>query len=148
MSFKMLAWFIGMWIVGGFIFTLFGVQISIMTQCAMKLYSMVRNDTEYWYSNACHRYMKKVIRNNRIIIAVIFILALLFVPLIGTVGFCAGYFLKWLFTRGATGINDQNLEECIAIFLRFAKPGMEETFGESLRWAAHKLKNDSIFMHI
>lgn len=145
MSLKLVAWLIGMWIVGGIVYTFLGMQISIMRRCAMKLYSMIRNDTEYWYSDACHRYMKKVIRNNTIIILVISFIVLQFIPLIGTIGFFAGYFVKWLFTKGAAGPSDQNLEETITIFMRFAKPGMEEKFREGLHWAAHKLKTDSIF---
>lgn len=148
MSFKMIAWLVGMWIVGGFLYTFLGIQISIMRRCAMKLYSMVGNDTEYWYSDSGHKYIKKVIRNNTIIILIVSFLVLQFIPLIGAVGFFAGYFVKWLFTKGAAGPNDQNLNETIEIFMQFAKPGMEEDFRNGLNWAAHKLKTESIFRHI
>lgn len=148
MTFKMIAWLLGMWFVGGIFYAFIGMQGSIMRRCAKKLYLMVRNDTEYWYPDACHRYIKKVIRTNVIIILVVFFLVLQFIPLIGAIGFFAGYFLKWLFNKGAAGPNDQNLTEAIAIFLRFAKPGKEEEFREVLMQAGYKLKTESVFRHI
>lgn len=145
MNFKIVAWLIGMWIVGGFIYTFLGMQISITKRCALKLYSMVCNDTDYWYAEACHKYFKKVIRTNTIIIFVVWLLVLQFIPLIGAIGFSVGYLLKWLSTRNVTGISNTNLEESIAIFLRFAKPGLEAEFEERLSVAVYKLQSDGIF---
>lgn len=148
MTFEMIAWLLGMWFVGGLLYAIIGMQASIMRRCAKKLYLMVKSETEYWYAEACNRYMKKVIRTVTIIILVASFLVLQFIPLIGAMGFFAGFFLKWLFNKGAAGPNDQNIAETIAIFLRFAKPGMEEDFREVLLQAAWKLKNESLYRHI
>ena len=148
MTFEMFAWLAGMWFVGGMFYALIGMQGSIMRRCSKKLFLMVQNDTEYWYPDACRRYIKKVIRTNVIIILVVFFLVLQFIPLIGAIGFFAGYFLKWLFNKGKAGPNDQNLAETIAIFVRFAKTGTEENFKEILIQAAWKLKNESLYRHI
>lgn len=145
MNFQMFAWLIGMWIVGSLIYNFIGMQISITKRCALKLYSMVCDDTEYWYADSCRKYFKKVIRADTILILFISFLVLQFIPLIGAIGFFAGYFLKLLSTRRATGVTDPNIDECIKIFLRFAKPGKELEFEGNLYMAAHKLKTDEIF---
>jgi hypothetical protein len=110
--------------------------------------AMVKDELDYWYADACRRYMKKVIRTDTIIILIVSFLVLQFIPLIGAIGFFAGFFLKWLFNKGAAGPNDQNIAETIAIFVRFAKTGKEEDFKEILIQAAWKLKNESLYRHI
>lgn len=148
MTFEMFAWLVGMWFIGGIFYAFIGMQISIMKRCSRKLYLMVKDELDYWYADACRRYMKKVIRTDTIIILIVSFLVLQFIPLIGAIGFFAGFFLKWLFNKGAAGPNDQNIAETIAIFVRFAKTGKEEDFKEILIQAAWKLKNESLYKHI
>lgn len=148
MEMKMILWFAGMFFVGRFVYTIFGMQIGIIKNCAMKVHYMIRNDTEFFYSDACLRYLNKIKRRNRIIILAITTLILLFIPLIGFVGFVVGYLIRKLMTVRLTGINENNLADTTEIFLQFAKPGMEENFAEGLSWVTHKLKTESIFNHI
>lgn len=148
METKMILWFAGMFFVGRFVYTIFGMQIGIVKNCAMKVHYMIRNDTEYFYSDACLQYLKKIKRKNRIIIIVIAALILFFIPLIGFCGFVAGYIIRKLTTSRLTGINDNNLADTTEIFLQFAKPGMESELSEGLSWVTQKLKNESIFKYI
>lgn len=148
METKMILWFAGMFFVGRFVYTIFGMQIGIVKNCAMKVHYMIRNDTEYFYSDACLRYLKNIKRKNRIIILVIAALILFFIPLIGFCGFVAGYLLRKFMTGHLTGINDNNLADTTEIFLQFAKPGMESDLSEGLSWVTQKLKNESVFRYI
>ena len=148
METKMILWFAGMFFVGRFVYTIFGMQIGIVKNCAMKVHYMIRNDTEYFYSDACLLYLRKIKRKNRGIIIVIAALIFFFIPLIGFCGFVAGYILRKLTTSRLTGINDNNLADTTEIFIQFAKPGMESEFSEGLSWATQKLKNESIFKYI
>ena len=145
MEWKMGLWFVGMWIVGGFIYTLFGMQITITNKCAMKLYTMLKNETAVWYPDACLLYFKKVKRRNSIIIAIVFTAACFFIPLIGLIGFAVGFVLKRLTTARTTGMTDTNLNESAIIFQRFAKPGMEDQFEETIFQAIHRMQSDGIF---
>lgn len=145
MEWKMALWFVGMWIVGGLVYTFFGMQITITNKCAMKLYAMLKNETAVWYPDACFLYFKKIKRRNRIIIAILFVAAYFFIPLIGLIGFAAGFFLRRLTTAGVTGTTDTNLGECIDIFARFVKPGMEEQFREAILQAIGSLQSNGIY---
>ena len=148
MTMEMFLWLAGMWLVGSFVYSIFGTQISIINRCSMKMYSMICNDTDYWYSNSCKRYMSNVKRKNRIIILVVSVLVVCFAPLIGACGFFIGLVLKWFFSGNATGINQNNIDETKAIFLRFAKPGMEEEFKDGLDYIGQRIKMDSIFRNV
>lgn len=148
MTTEMFLWLAGMFFVGRFVYTIFGMQIGIVNNCAMKVHYMIRNDTEFFYSDACLRYLKKVKNRNRIIILVITAVVLFFIPLIGVIGFVIGYLFRKLTTSHLTGVNDNNLADTTKIFLQFSKPGMEEEFAEGLSWVMHKLKTEEIFRHI
>lgn len=148
MELKFFIWFICMFAVGGFVYTMFGMQIGIVNNCAMKLHYMIRNDTDFFYSDACLIYLKKVKRRNRIIIGVIVAIVLFVVPVIGNLGFFTGYFIRKLTTYKHTRINDNNLADTKAIFLQFAKPNMEKEFEEALTWVMQKLKYEDIFKYI
>lgn len=148
MDVKIYLWLAGMFFVGGIVFSMFGLQIRITNNCAMKLYSLVKTSTEVWYPDACLLYFKKVKRRNRVIIFIMFALALFFVPLAGFVGLVIGYFFKMLTTSGKTGLNDNNLSDCVDIFVRFAKPDFENDFEAVLIDAVCSLKNNSIYRSI
>ena len=148
MDLKIYLWLAGMFFVGGIVFSMFGLQISITNNCAMKLYSLVKASTEVWYPDACLLYFKKVKRRNRVIIFILFALALFFVPLAGFVGLVIGYFFKMLTAAGKTGLNDNNLSDCVNIFVRFAKPGFENDFEAVLIDAVCSIKNNSIYRSI
>ena len=148
MTTEMFLWLAGMFIVGSFVYTIFGMQIGIINNCAMKMYSMIRNDTDFFYSDACLKYLQKVKRRNRIIILLITAAVLFFVPLIGFVGFLIGYFFRKLMVHRATGINEGNISDSINIFVQFAKPGMEEEMRDGLKFISYKLQFESIYKHI
>ena len=145
MEFEFYAWMIGMALAGSFIYSLFGIQISIMKNCAKKLFCLLRTETDMWYPDACEKYMNKVIWRNRIILLVIFGIILWFVPLIGVVGYVLGYMLKLVLTKSKTGPIRDNLFDSARIFERFAKPGSEEKFADALMEAIEKMLSDSIF---
>ena len=149
MSYKtqMILWFAGAFFAGRFVYTIFGMQIGIINNCAMKMFNMIRNDTEFFYPDACLSYFNKVKRRNRIIIFVIFAIVICLLPLIGIVGFIAGYILRKLFTLKLTGINDNNISDSIDLFVKFAKPGMEEEMREGLSYIAMQLKFKSIYQY-
>lgn len=146
-STKMVLWFVGMWLVGKYVYTIFGMQISITNRCAMKLYAMIANDHEFWYAESCKRYLDKIKRKNRMIIVVASVLVFAFVPLIGAAGFFLGLFLAWLFGKKHTGINQNNLDDTIKIFMQFAKPGMEDEMRDGLVFLSNELKMKSIFKY-
>lgn len=145
MNFKLIAWFAGMCLVGNFVYSIFGTQISIINRCSRKLFDMIKNDHEYWFSDSCGKYLKSVVRKNRIIIIAISAVVILFVPKIGVLGYLIGLILAWIIGGKRTGINHENIEDTIAIFARFARPGMEEEFKEGISWVAQKLENESMF---
>lgn len=148
MTTGMFLWLAGMWIVGIFVYSIFGTQISIINRCSMKMYFMICNDTDYWYSDLCKRYMSNVKRKNMAIILAISILVICFVPLIGVCGFFAGLIIKWFFSGSATGVNQNNVDETKAMFLRFAKLGMEERFSDGLDYIGQKIMRDAIFRNV
>lgn len=148
MEWKMALWFVGMWIVGGLAYTFFGMQITITNKCAMKLYAMLKNDTTFWYPDACFLYFKKINRRNRIIIAALFIAVYCFIPLIGLIGFTVGFFLRRLTTSGATGITKTNLTESVEIFFEFVKPEMENEFMRAVLKATDALLTNGIYKSI
>lgn len=142
---KSIAWFSGLWVVGKLVYAFFGTQISITTRCARKLFDMVKNDHEYWFPDSCDKYLKSVVRKNRIIIAVAFIVVILFLPMAGAVGFILGYVITVLTSRKQTGVSEDNLKESIAIFLRFARPNMRDEFAERVFYAAATLDTETIY---
>lgn len=148
MDVKIYLWLAGMFFVGGIIFSMFGLQISITNNCAMKLYSLVKTSTDLWYPDACLLYFKKVKRRNRVIISALFAVALFLIPLAGFVGLVIGYFFKMLTTAGKTGLNDNNLSDCVSIFTKFAKPGLENDFESVLIDAVCSIKTNNIYRSI
>ena len=148
MEWKMALWFVGMWIVSGFVYTIFGMQIGISKNCALKLQAMMTADSKLWYPDACLLYFRKIIRRNRMIVAILFALVLFFIPVIGFIGFAAGYFWKMLRFSGQTRFNENNLSECVEIFMQFAKPGMEEQLRAALRQAIHSMTGNTIYKNL
>jgi hypothetical protein len=90
-------------------------------------------------------YFKKVKRRNVLIVAAFFIAALFFIPKAGTLGLVVGYFLKALTTSSRAGLNQNNLSDCIAIFKKFAKPGMEEDLEILLDDAIYSISANNIY---
>ena len=142
---KLFLWLSGMTIVGFIVYSMFGMQVRIINNCAMKLYLMICNDTEYWYPESCKSYFKKVKRRNRVLILLLALLVLFFVPLIGAIGFGIGFCVAWITTRKFTGLTEDNIRETIKIFMRFVKPGKEDEFEEGLATVAMQAKMESIF---
>lgn len=132
MTTQMYLWLFGMWFIGGLVYTFFGMQIVITKRCALKIFDLLKDETQNWYAEACRKYWKKVIRRNQLIITVITIVLFFLIPGIGFLGFLIGSFTKWLFTLSKTGINKNNVDDSCAIFIRYMKPNREDEFTEDL----------------
>lgn len=132
MTDQMYFWLVGMWIVGCFVYTIFGMQIVITKRCALKIFDLLKDDTQSWYASACKKYWKKIIRRNRAIITIITVALFCFIPGIGFLGFLIGSFTQWLFTLSKTGINKNNIDDSCEVFVRYMKPDREEEFVENL----------------
>ena len=132
MTDQMLFWLFGMWIIGGIVYTTFGMQIVITKRCALKIFDLLKEDAQNWYASACKKYWKKIILRNRLIITIITCLLFWFLPGIGFIGFLAGSFTKWLFTLSKTGLDENNINDSCAVFVRYIKPGKEEEFSDAL----------------
>ena len=148
MNMETLLWFAGMWILGNFLYSLFGMQISISKQCAMKLCSLLSSNPQNWYPDACRKYWNGVIWKNRIILWVIATIVVCFAPLIGVIGYLVGIACKWLFTRGSVGLTENNIQDCIRIFVRFAKPGQEEAFANDFAQALDALAQNQMMRYV
>lgn len=142
MSAAMYLWLIGMWFVGGLIYTVFGLQIAITKNCSYKLLSLLKSSPQNWYPDACEKYWKSVVRKNRIIMWVIAIALSVLIPGIGFIGYLVGIATKWLFTMSQTGPNENNISDCVGIFSRFAKPGLEYEFEDDLYRAISVLSSN------
>lgn len=145
MDFKVYLWFIGLFIVGGIVFTMFGMQISITNNCALKLFALVKSETELWYADACLLYFKKVKRRNRLIILALFVMALFFVPLAGFAGLLVGFLFKRITCIKKAGLNQNNLSDTVSAFLKFAKPGKEEAFILVLDDAINSINTKNVY---
>lgn len=138
-------WIAGAFLVGNFIYSIFGMQIGITKKCALKFFTLVKNDSELWYPDACFLYLKKIMRRNRLIITAIFLVSLFAIPLAGSLGLFIGYFFKMLTTSRRCGINGNNLSDCVQIFQRFSKQGKEDEFSLLLEDAATSLQTNNIY---
>lgn len=142
MDLRMYLWLAGMWLVGSFVYSMFGLQITITKRCALKLQDLLKSDPKNWYPDACEKYWKGVIRKNRIIMFAIGAAVFFLVPGIGVIGYFVGIALKWLTTLSAAGPNENNLLDCEPIFSRYAKPGCEQGFTADFFNAAAMLINN------
>lgn len=131
-------WFIGLWIVGNFVCSMFVAQILIINRCAKKLLRRIRNDHEYWNSADCNRYLNRTIFINLILVFVASALVLWLIPPTGIYGYFFGLAFAFLLGFSATGINPNNAAESCQIFLRFAKPEMRDEFAELLPMVAQQ----------
>lgn len=145
MSWKLFAWILGMGIIGKILYGIFGTQISIINHCSRKLFDMVKNEYDYWSPDSCDKYLKSVVQKNRIIVAVIFVVVILFAPFAGVLGFLLGYGLTLIASRKQVGVNKDNLTETISIFARFAKPDKQNEFVEKLCAVAETLNTETIY---
>ena len=139
MNWKFILWFAGMFFAGKLFYSIFGIQYWITKNCAEKLYRMLQYETSLWYPEPCRRYLKKLKRTQVILFVVVTALVLCFVPLIGVLGYFAGYFIAFIFSLGKTGTNEANLGESCEILHKFAKDGCDASFTEALFSAAAKL---------
>lgn len=141
MALKTFLWFAGMWFASSIVHSIFGLQISITKRCALKILTLL-SDSQNMYSEACKKYWKGIIRKNRIILLIIAALVICFVPTDGVGGYFAGWLWKCIFSRGASGLTENNILDSAATFRRFAKPGCEEAFEEDLTKAVFALSKD------
>jgi glucose dehydrogenase len=144
MTTKMWIWLIGMFIAGGFLYSIFGLQILITKNCALKLHALLASNAENWYPEACLNYWKKVIRSNTVILLIASSAVVLLVPLIGAIGFFAGMLLKRITAASASRATMQNLEDSAMAFAKFAKPGKEDAFTEEIFHAAYALSQNPV----
>ena len=120
----------GMLVAGYIVYSIFGFQLLILKKCAMKLYTAIRNEHEFWFPDACKSYLNKVRRRNTAIIIIVLVVSLIFVPLIGVLGFVLGILLARILNGARAGLTDDNVNETLRIFLRFVKPGKAEEFAD------------------
>ena len=147
MDLKLYLWLVGMWLVGGFVYSIFGLQIAITKNCAYKLLDLLKSDSKNWYPDACKKYWSGIIRKNRIIMWVIAIALFVFIPGIGMIGYLTGLATKWLTTRSKTGTNTDNIEESIKIFMQFAKPECKSEFETDIMRAITALTTNNLMKY-
>ncbi len=118
----------GMLIAGFVFYTIFGLQILIIKKCAMKLYTPICNDHEFWYPESCRSYLKGVRRRNTALLLIVSAVVVVFAPLIGVVNFFLGLLFARIANGRKAGLTDDNIKETLSIFLRFVKPEKAEEF--------------------